>query len=122
MNQCGLTASAVLALIAGCCAIVAGILVLTYGAVAICDEAQTNNPDMDIDDEDCRVGVNGYAAVAFIGGTVWLVASALVFVFACGDRYKNMENAGQAASKSNDAEIVNEEPGHSATHEAEEKA
>ena len=121
MNQCGLIASAVLALIAGCCAVVAGILVLSYGAVAICDEAQSNNPD--INDDDCRVGVTGYAIVAFIGGTLWLVASLLVFVFTCGDRYKNLESAGQAANKSNDAVVVDEGPEQAAIpNEVEEKA
>ena len=124
MNQCGLITAGVLALIAGVVAYIAGILVLSYGAVAICDEAQTNNPDVVIDDDQCRVGVNGYAAIAFIGGTLWLAASVLVFVFSCGDRYKNLANASQAGAKSNEAMVVNEveaEPEQAATP-ADEKA
>jgi uncharacterized membrane protein len=126
MNLCGLVTSGVLAAIAGICALIAGIVVLSYGTVAICNEAAENNPDTDYTIDECRVGVKGYAGVAFVGGILWIAASILVFMFSCSDRYKNSERTHQASGKSNEAVVVNtkaEEPEQSPTpEEAEDKA
>jgi hypothetical protein len=126
MNLCGLVSAGILAAIAGIAAIVAGIVVLSYGAVAICDEAAVNNPETDYTEEQCRVGVNGYAGVAFVGGALWIAASILVFMFSCTDRYKNAELTNQASGKSNEAVVVDtkaEEPEQNPTpEEAEDKA
>jgi hypothetical protein len=115
MNMCGLIATGLLATIAGICAIIAGIAVLVYGALAICNEAAVNNPDADVTLDECKIGVNGYAGIAFVGGAMWLVVALLVFVFSCGDRYKNLENSDQAAVKTNEAQVVgtkaDEQPG-----------
>jgi hypothetical protein len=107
MNLCGLVTTGVLAGIAGICAIVAGIVVLSYGTVTICNEAAENNPDTDVTIDQCRVGVKGYAAVAFVGGILWIAASVLVFMFSCSDRYKNCERTHQASGKSTEAVVVN---------------
>ncbi|KAL3905722.1 MAG: hypothetical protein SGARI_004323 [Bacillariaceae sp.] len=111
MNACGLAVAGTMALIAGCCDVVAGILVLTYGADPICDQIQANNPSEYVDDDQCKVGVNGYAAIAFIGGAIWIAVSILVFMFSCGGRYHQAtENAANIpALKSNAAVVVAEE-------------
>jgi hypothetical protein len=107
MNLCGLVTTGILAAISGICAIIAGVVVLSYGTVSICNEAAVNNPDTDFTFDQCRVGVKAYAGVAFVGGVLWIAASVLVFMFSCGDRYKNSELTHQASAKANEAVVVN---------------
>jgi hypothetical protein len=107
-------------MIAGCCSIVAGILILATGTEPICEEYA---PEEDIDVNDCQVGLNAYIAISFVAGFLWIAASICVFVFSCSDRFKNAEKMEQAASNSAAVEIVGQPTARApaAAEEAEDK-
>ena len=108
MKRCCLITTGMVAQVSGICSVVVGIMVLVAGTktrrqdvfskssnnnnsnvnMTVVDENEYDYHQFDLTQSNRNIGVTTFAGVAIGDGSLWLPASLLLLLFACGHRYE----------------------------------